>query len=205
MFTQLSFIFGTLTKAQEILLLLKDAKPVVRQGFYESELPKIKRFCKENKLFCIKSKFKVLLEDKENCFSNRGLRIPENDPRPGMYFIYISKDEKSALLASYAELMLRHQELGQLLGYPDCCIDFFCQHFNEKQTNLELLSTNPWTDLSKRGEDYVLLSHFPCSSECKESIKLAQKYYEIIVEEDKERGEVLREKLSEKHKQKKLC
>lgn len=197
MLTKLVKIFGTFTKAQEILLLLKNAKPVVRQGFYASELPKIEQFCRANSLFLTKSKFKVLLDDKENNFSNRGLRIPEDDPRSGMYFIYISKDEKNALLASYAELMLRHKELGQLLGYPDCCIDFFCQHFNEKSTNLELTPSNPWTNLSKRGEDCVLLSHFPCSSECQESIKLAQKYYEIIMEVDKERGEVLKKKLSE--------
>jgi len=195
MLTALRKTFGTITKAQEILLLLKDAKSVVRQGFYESELPRIEAFCKENKLFYIKSKFKVLLDDPENSFSNRGLRITEDNPRPGMFFIYISKYEKSALLASYAELLLRHKELGQLLGYPECCIDFFIQHFNEKQTNLELSPTNLWTNLSKRDEDCVLLSHFPCSSECQESIKLAKQYYKIIMEEDKERGKVLGEKL----------
>ncbi|MBI4980403.1 DUF483 domain-containing protein [Candidatus Woesearchaeota archaeon] len=191
MISQLTPIFGSKTKAQEILFLLNDAKEVVRQGFYEAELPKVELFCKDNHLFLIKSKFKVLLEDKDKVFSNKGIRIDENDPRSGMFFIYLSKDEQKALFASYAELTNNHSELGRLLGYPACCIEFFCQMFNENNTNLELPLTNPWTNLSLREKDAVLLSHFPCSSECGESINLAQKYFDIIRKADAERAKEL--------------
>lgn len=191
MISQLATIFGSKSKAQEILLLLKDAKEVVRQGFYEAELSAIEEFCKENNLFLIKSKFKVLLEDKNQTFSNKGIRIPEDDSRPGMFFIYLSKDEQKALFASYAELTNNPAELGRLLGYPQCCIDFFCKNFNENNTNLELPPTNQWTNLSLRDKDAVLLSHFPCSSDCVESIKLAQKYFEAISQADPERGKEL--------------
>jgi hypothetical protein len=186
MIPKLTPIFGSKTKAQEVLLLLNDAKEVVRHGFYEAELPAVEEFCKDNKIFLIKSKFKVLLEDKDKIFSNKGIRIDENDPRPGMWFVYLSKDEKKALFASYAELTNNHGELGRLLGYPQCCIEFFCQNFNENNTNLELSPTNSWTNLSLREKDAVLLSHFPCSSECEESIKLAQKYFEVINKADSE-------------------
>ena len=191
MISQLTAIFGSKTKAQEIILLLKDAKEVVRQGFYEKELSAVESFCKDNQLFLVKSKFKVLLDDKNQVFSNKGMRIPEDDPRPGMFFIYLSKDEQKALFASYAELTNNHAELGRLLGYPACCIDFFCQNFNENNTNLELSPTNPWTNLSLREKDAVLLSHFPCSSNCIESIKLAQMYFEVISIADAERGKEL--------------
>ncbi len=191
MIIQLAAIFGSKTKAQEILLLLKDAKEVVRQGFYEKELPAVEEFCKNNHIFLTKSKFKVLLEDKNKIFSNKGIRIDENDSRPGMWFVYLSKDEQKALFASYAELTNNHTELGRLLGYPPCCIEFFCNNFNENNTNLELPLTNQWTNLSLRDKDAVLLSHFPCSSDCVESIKLAQKYFEVISRADAERGKEL--------------
>src|SRR3989344_3024489 len=106
MIAPLSSIFGSKTKAQEVVFLLHDLKDVVRQGFYELEIPAVERFCKDNVLFLVKSRFKVLLADKlanqsaDINYSNKGLRIPEHDARPGMFFIYLSKNERKAWLAS---------------------------------------------------------------------------------------------------------
>lgn len=197
MLSTLQSIFGSKTKAQEILLLLKGAKEVVRQGFYEHELSAVEKFCKENHLFLIKSKFKVLLEKGEKEYSNLGMRIGEEDPRPGMFFIYFSKNEKKALLASYAELMNRPRELGILLGYPECCINYFCQQFREDNPNPQHLPTNCWTNLSLRDKDYALLSHFPCHSECTESKKLAQRYFQIIEQADSGWAGELQERLEQ--------
>src|SRR3989344_3251626 len=129
MIKSLSLIFGSKTKAQEIVLLLQDAKGVVRQGFFGPELHRVEQFCQKNKLHLVKSSFKVLFAD-EGVYSNKGVRIPEDDRRPGMYFVYISKDEQKAWLASYYELMQNHQDLGSALGYPSCCVDFFVSVFN---------------------------------------------------------------------------
>ena len=127
MLNQQLAIFGSQIKAQEILFLLHDLKAVVRQGFSEQELPAIVDFCKKNNLFLVKSRFKVLFADQEK-FSNKGLRVTETDQRQGMLFVYISKDERKALLAAYAEQINDHQQLGKLLGYPQCCVDFFCKN-----------------------------------------------------------------------------
>ncbi len=172
-------IFGSQTKTNEIILLLKDKKPVVRQGFYDSEFKKVKEFCEKNNLFLVKSKFKVLLDNQN--YSNKGIRVKEDHPQ-GMYFVYISKNEEQAWLTSYYELIQDHNQLGLILGYPECCVDFFCQNFNQKKTNLELTPTNPWTNLSKRTKDCVLLSHFPCKSDCEASINLAKKYFSVLQE-----------------------
>jgi hypothetical protein len=186
----LSLIFGSKTKAQEILFLIHEKKKVVRHGFYENELPSIERFCEKNGLIMVKSKFKVLLAD-ETSYSNRGIRIQGTDPRPGMYFVYISKDEKQAWLASYYELMNNNYDLGKLLGYPHCCVDFFCKRFSDNNPNLELKPTNFFTNLTKRNNDNVLLSHFPCSSNCEDSINVAKKYLDIIMKVDSGRAEEL--------------
>ena len=102
MLQQLEKTFGSQTKAQEILLLLEGEKEVVRQGFYPEELPEVEKFCRENELFLIKSKFKIILE--EEGYSNKGTRVEETHSQ-GMYFIYISKSEKkSAYACSHCSL-----------------------------------------------------------------------------------------------------
>ena len=121
MIKQWSLTFGSKSKAQEIALVLQDAKKVVRQGFFEQELFAVEKFCVKHNLHLVRSSFKVLFADEEK-YSNKGVRIPEADKRPGMYFVYISKDEQQAWLASYAELVQNHIDLGLALGYPPCCV-----------------------------------------------------------------------------------
>ena len=186
MISSLTIIFGSRSKAQEILFLLHDLKPVVRQGYYEEELPSVENYCRTNNLYVVKSPFKVLLEDNSpySNYSNKGLRLPASDPQRGMYFIYISKGEKNALLAGYYEVTENHRELGRLLGYPECCITFFCENFSAEHPNPEHSPINPLTNITQRDKDVVLISHFPCRSECTESITLAEKYLKIIQHHD---------------------
>ena len=193
MMSDLVPIFGSKTKAQEILLLLHRAKEVVRQGFYAEELPLVEQFCAEKKIHVIKSRFKVLLTG--DLFSDKGIRIHEHDAQRGMFFVYFSQDEEKAYLASYYELTGKQQELGLLLGYPACCVDFFCSNFNENKSNLEWPAENPWTNLSLRIKDCVLLAHFPCHSACPESIALAKYYFSVIQQSDQEYANELQKKL----------
>ena len=195
MIKQLSLIFGSKTKAQEILFLLHNQKEVVRHGFYEEALPSVQRYCEKHNLTLVKSKFKVLLAD-ETSYSNKGIKIPGEDKRPGMYFVYIAKDEQKAWHASYFELMNNDRDLGRVLGYPNCCVDFFCKRFTPDNPNLQLTPTNLWTNLSKREQDAILISHFPCSSDCQESIQLAKKYLETLITADRQRAEELMTQLA---------
>ena len=108
-----------------------------------------------------------------------------------MYFVYFSKDEEKALLAAYFEMMNSHKDLGRVLGYPACCIEYFCKSFSKNNPNPEHQPTNAWTNLTKRKQDRVLLSHFPCNSECIESINLAHKYLEAIMKVNRDEAEEL--------------
>ena len=123
------------------------------------------------------------------------MRLPETDPRPGMHFVYISKDEEKAWLASYFETMGNHKGLGLLLGYPCCCVDYFCKNFSKQNPNPQHSPTNIYTNLSKRHRDLVLISHFPCNSNCEKSILLGKKYMSIIQKCAPERFKELSEKL----------
>jgi hypothetical protein len=196
MLKKLRSTFGSYIKAQEILLLINNKKEVVRQGFYDLELHSVKQFCKKNDLHLIKSKFKVIIADREH-FSNKGIRVPNEDQREGMHFYYIAKDELKANLAAYYELMNNHQDLGKTLGYPHCCIEFFSNNFSKTNPNPQLQPTNMWTNLTKRNNDVALLSHFPCSSECKESIKQAKTNFDLIMKIDLEHSENIINELKE--------
>src|SRR3989338_5040225 len=136
MIQKLSYIFGSKTKTQEIILLLHDGKKVVRQGYYEVQLPRIEKFCRERNLYCVKSSFKVILADEE-AYTNKGIKVPLEDPREGMVFVYISKDEKEAWLASYYELVNNDRDLGLILEYPLCCVEFFCKNFKAEKSDLQ--------------------------------------------------------------------
>ena len=194
MIQKLAYLFGSKTKAQEILLLQNDVKDVVRHGFYQEQLPRIKKYCQEKNLHFVQSKFKVLLVDNSS-YSNKGLRVPENDKRSGIFFTYISKDEEKSYLAAYYELMGNDKDLGKILGYPECCINFFAQNFSAKNPNPQHLPTNAWTNLTKREQDAVLISHFPCSSDCQQSINIARNNTNVLMNHDKEHTRELLTKL----------
>jgi len=172
-------------KAQEILLLQHDVKPVIRQGFYPHELQKIKTYCTNNKLHYSISNFKVLLVD-DTQYSNKGTRISETDERPGMFFMYISKDETKAHLAKYFEMLNNHKDLGETLGYPECCTTYFIQNFSTNNSNPEHVPTNSYTNLTERQNDAAIISHFPCNSDCQQSIQMAKSYVDVLMKIDKE-------------------
>src|SRR3989344_2290470 len=111
---EIAEIFGSYTKAQEILYLIDGAKDVVRQGFYENELPKVQQFCKENRIFLVKSSFKVILTDRQ-AYSNKGERVSVSEEK-GMYFVYLSLDDGLASLASLFEEQNNIKYFGRLLG-----------------------------------------------------------------------------------------
>jgi hypothetical protein len=166
-------IFGSKAKAREVELLLRDLKPVVRQGFYPSELEKIKEFCQKNNLFLEVSPYKVIMEGEG--YSDKGKKVSKDDPK-GMFFVYISKNQEKALLANLYETRGDHYNLGLALGYPECCVKFYCEEFEKGNVAPELESYNPLIDFRKRKDDACVISHFPCSPDCKESVKLAEKY-----------------------------
>lgn len=192
MINNLVKIFGTKTKALEVLYMLDDIKPVVRHGFYDGELELIEEFCKLNNLYLEKSRFKVIILDaEEGEYSNKGIKVDINDERKGMFFIYISKDEKLAASAASYEQNNNHKNLGLILGYPECCADFFIRYEPVKSqlTNdyVDVVLKNSsgikfqfYTNICKRDFDITLLNHFPCSFSCKKSIDLAKRHLETL-------------------------
>ena len=192
---RLKKVFGTRTKALEILYLIKGLKPVVRQGFYDAELGKVKEFCAKNDLGIEISPYKVVLADPHQRYSNKGFKVRAEDPRRGMYFAYISKDMQKAAMADAFEYKNDHRGLGLLLGYPECCVEFFVEQFPKRSRidndyvvpaikNSKGVRYPYFNNILKRKMDMVLLSHFPCSFNCEASKAQAMRRLQLLAELD---------------------
>lgn len=196
MLDKLKEIFRSRINSLEIFYLLNDLKQVYRGCYHDHELPKIKEFCNINHLYVSESPFKIIFQDREKIYSDKGLLIKSSEisgisenQEKAMNIIYISKDEKKAELANLYELRKDHLNLGIALGYPRCCIDFFIRN-NEKAKDKDFYSLTvkyskgkefPFqNNLFLREKDISLLSHFPCSLNCKYSKKIADKRIELL-------------------------
>jgi hypothetical protein len=193
MIDELLPIFSNYTRSLEILYLLKDIKKAVRLDANETELKRIKDFCNQSNLSLEISDFKVIKEvdhGKGN-YSNIVKKVPLNRTGNGLFHIYLSKDKNISSFLKLLENKNDDNAVGQLLGYPKCCIDFFLQN-KEKQEKIQndyiLPALNNsegfkfpfYTNYAIRYFDITLLSHFPHSFDCVESIKIAKNNLECI-------------------------
>ncbi|MBI2651287.1 DUF483 domain-containing protein [Candidatus Woesearchaeota archaeon] len=193
MVSKLLKIFGNYTRALEILYLLNNIKKSVRLDANEIELEKIAKFCKEENLCMEISDFKVIkaVDKGKGNYANTAKKVSINYPYNGFYHIYISKNKSVAKMLKLVENKNDDNAIGQLLGYPKCCIDFFVEN-REKQQKiqndyiLEALSNSYgfsfpfYTNYAIRYFDFALLSHFPHSFNCEASIKIAKANFECL-------------------------
>ncbi len=195
----LGSVFLTRCKSLEIIYLLNNLKPVVRQGFFENELKEVINFCEKNRLFLVRSKYKVLPTEKG--YSNKGILSSE-----GMVFAYISKDELLANKAAYFEITMDHFNLGLTLGYPKCCSLFFEKEYPfisklDNNYQISVLKNSIGTsfpyqnNIFRISEDFCLLSHFPCNLDCKESLKIGNAYMGFLWEKLSKEARLLKKEL----------
>lgn len=181
-------IFGSVIKALEIIYVIEGVKPAARIMVKDDEFDNIKNFLKEYKLDIIKSEFKIKKDDAGD-YSDKGSKIGLNEK--GYYFSYIAKTKDVAKKLKRLERFDNHVELGMALGYPRCCCEFFERNFlsesqNKNDFTLDTLRESDgyefpsYNNIAARHFDISLLNHFPCSFNCRESIKIAEKNLGVI-------------------------
>lgn len=189
MIQQLQQIFHSIIKSLEVLYIIEDVKPCARILVFEDEIQNVQNFLNKNKINTTISDFKVVKQTTQSEFySDTSTKIPKNSSQKGHFFVYLSKNEETTKKAKLMEEKDNNKELGELLGYPECCCDFFINNFNEKNTDLTrkiLANSNGYefsfyTNIAGRHFDVALLSHFPHSFECNPSIKIAKDHLRII-------------------------
>jgi len=195
-------IFQSNIKSLEILYVIEDVKPTARIMVNEDETDKVFNFFKEKELNYAISDFKVVKQDKDKVYSDKGVKVSIDSSEKGYFFVYVSKDIEKANAAKKSENENKHKELGILLGYPECCAEFFEEHFEEesrKQNDFTLATLKNsegfefpyYTNIASRHFDLTLLNHFPCNFNCKHSIELAKRNLEVIRKHDEETVKII--------------
>ena len=193
MIDELLPIFNNYTRSLEILYLLDGIKQAVRLDANGIELKKIKVFCNKERLHLEISDFKVIRikDEGKGGYSNIIKRAPKNYIGDGLYHIYISKYKTLSTFLKFLENKNDDEAIGRLLGYPKCCIEFFIKN-KEKQQKIQndyilpALSNSDgykfpfYNNYAARYFDVTLLSHFPHSFHCENSIKIAKNNLECI-------------------------
>ena len=182
-------VCGTYIKAIEIFSLIYDLRMVTRQGYYQSQMPKVRDLCYKQNLYLLESEFGLLNKDSA-IFSDKGIITGKKNPN-AMIFVYISKEEDIARKAYAYEQEQNFEELGKLLGYPDCCISFFKKNFEgfyqDSRFFLKKSFANSkgmvfpfYNNLFLRYNGYAIISHFPCRFNCNQSTQTGAKNIKIL-------------------------
>jgi hypothetical protein len=182
----------------EIIYVVGGLKPVARVAVKSQKIKYLEKYCKRyNLAITFSNSANVCLTDKNHKgFSHLFYTIPKN-PFIGEVFAYVSKSSSLANKAKIADEEHNYQELGLLLGYPKCCIDFYGKSKNKLNdfvfsinNNTSKIKGNYKTNFCLRCFDISLIQHFPCSFNCKETVKLAERYETFL---DKYFPEILKE------------
>jgi hypothetical protein len=111
------------------------------------------------------------------------------DPRPGKRIAYIARKAMSANLAAESEDAEDQMQLGELLGYPPCCVRHYLQS-EEPEAWAGVLISELKADL--RGfwqcnrlayvlaEAAVTPDYFPCSLRCAPTRRLGREYVSVM-------------------------
>jgi len=177
----------------EVIYVLKNIKPCCRVIIDDSTKQEFCDFCYHNNLCICFSDYKIVpIYDKNKMgFSNRMERVPTT-LKGGKIIAYISKYEKIVEFAKHYEHERDHTSLGKLLGYPECCINFYTgnreQALKNQDDYMMLIPTKDkiypfYNNYAIRCFGVSLISHFPCSLDCKNSKDIAQKNLNFLRKE----------------------
>lgn len=190
-----------LLDALQVLYVLEDVKRVTRILLHESKLNQAEEFLNNNDCYIEKSDFKIIPKTDANKgnYANTGTFVETNSAMEGKLYIYISKKREYALLAKMYEAISNDLSFGRLLGYPECCCQFFVKH-KFKQANKQYDFILPavrffkpfpfYNNYAIRYFGITLINHFPCSLDYQKSaeqgrirLKIIKKYSQQIADE----------------------
>lgn len=179
---------------QELLAVKHGIKPLLRTVIQPENIKSVKMICREKGLFSMIKSFSQLY--------GASLDSPIN-------IIYISRSKDLLRKAYLSEKSENRRLLGELLGYPSCCVEFFLETLENRKfphpvktylktggkpsflvNNIfkmesrlgskELEIFQRNPDLSTRISRLFFISHIPCSYTCKKSIKIGRKMLTLL-------------------------
>lgn len=137
--------------------------------------------------------------------------VTENNNNEIRLNFALSEEETLATDFLQYESNNEHQTMGKLLGYPECCSKCFNNYFPDQNSEwtgkkianyfIERLKNfkiyHFYTNRLLRFSEYCsLLYHFPCELDCKESIEIAERRYNILNQVDSSKADKMKNNLS---------
>ncbi len=187
--------FPTLNNGLEVFFVLNGLKPCARQEIHENNLSRVMSFFDAYGMHYRLSDFKVL---------NNGTMVERNSRHEGKFFVYFSTDENKAEHAKFYESIKNDEKLGETLGYPKCCRDFYKNKYNEayeigdEYSLFTIANSNGFpfqTNYMLRFFGISLMSHFPCSFTCQESYDEGMAKFEAVRQENPQLATYIRDAL----------
>jgi len=187
-------------QVQELLAVKHGIKPLLRTVIQPENVKSVKMICKEKGLSSMIKSFNQLY--------GADLVSPIN-------IIYISKSKDLLRKAYLSEKSEDRRLIGELLGYPPCCVEFFSEalkngkfpypvktylktegkpsflvnnifKMESRLGSKELEIFQKDIDFANRIHHLFLISHIPCSYTCKKSIKIGRKILALLKREEPE-------------------
>ena len=117
-------------------------------------------------------------------FSNSIKEIIPNNSPIGSFMVHIGRNKEKLLYAREVDLNGDDHAFGHALGIPECCVKAFVLNSTEASVNqndftLFALRENyfepdPWSINCAQYFGYGLVSHFPCSVNCKKTSEMSK-------------------------------
>ncbi|MBA7595642.1 hypothetical protein ES703_02607 [subsurface metagenome] len=144
----------------------------------------IKRFTKDDLYYV-----PILRTKRYEGFSHRFYPVEKMGEDTMVYGVIARSLEDAKLFAeAHRTRPSDHRTIGKLLGYPDCCIDFFIETFPkgilDPVAEIKHDGENPMLNQMLRYFGPRIAPHFPCSFTCPEAEKFAESIYEIMLDLD---------------------
>jgi len=126
-------------------------------------------------------------------------------PQPGEAFCWVGclvRTKKEGKIFKEADQKHDHKIIGQMLGYPDCCIEYFIKNFPVNYdpiwVNLEgKVAGWPECNGMLRYFGPKIIPHYSCSPTCEASRKIGKTWLKIMKEIDKDLAEEIYNLLAE--------
>jgi hypothetical protein len=169
----------------EIIQLINGVRSACRFTMSYQHEALLTKIASQLDLYCIRSSLPV---EKYNSSYHIG-RFNSTDTKDqnSKFYYYLAKNNTVALLALFSE-GTKPELQGKLFGYPQCCINFFVSRFGKANEDLvyEVAKGQEkysfWNNRATKLLGYSLISHFPCSWDCKFSEEIAKKTYFYLKE-----------------------
>jgi len=148
-------------------------------------------------------------------FSHKHMPVERGKPYT-LYGAAVKSDDKEAgkLFVEYSKSSpVNHVEIGRLLGYPQCCLDFFDETWNREtvdpiyesaiktegamvEDNTVTVECHPYCNNMLRYFSIRITPHISCSMQCEETIKWGEQWIEVMNKIDSEATKWIIELLS---------